>query len=119
MKGQYGNPNSISDFRRSNNAYGYDTNRVRVLDIEFYSTNEMVYEQRVDRRGNLIFGRAGFEDRNKIKDWLEFDIQKTQKYDIAMAAGYALIANKRIVNKQKSISGIDINSLFPKYKTNG
>lgn len=54
-----------------------------------------------------------------IKDWLEFDIQKTQKYDIAMAAGYALIANKRIVNKQKSISGIDINSLFPKYKTNG
>lgn len=68
MKGQYGNPNSISDFRRSNNAYGYDTNRVRVLDIEFYSTNEMVYEQRVDRRGNLIFGRAGFEDRNKVKD---------------------------------------------------
>ncbi len=68
LKGQYGNPNSISDFVRINHSYGYDTHRLNVLDIEFYSTNDLVYEQRIDRRGNQVFGRAGFEDRNKVKD---------------------------------------------------
>ncbi len=51
-----------------------------------------------------------------IKDWLEFNINDTQKFDAAMAAGYALIADKRLVSKQKSDTVLDLNKYFPKRK---
>lgn len=65
--GKYGNPkewpSSLSIYNK-----GYDTFRIRLLDIEFFSINEMVYEQRIDRRGNKVYARAKYEDRNKRKD---------------------------------------------------
>jgi hypothetical protein len=68
--GKYGNPkewpSSLSIYNK-----GYDRFNIRVLDIEFYSVNEMVYEQRTDRRGNQIYARAKYEDRNKRKDKFE------------------------------------------------
>jgi hypothetical protein len=39
-----------------------------------------------------------------IKDWLEYDPDDTQKFDMAMAAGYALIAANRIRLRIKTIS---------------
>lgn len=70
VTGKYGNsrewPTSLSVYNK-----GYDRFRIRVLDIEFYSVNEMVYEKRIDRRGNQIYARAKFEDRNKRKDKYE------------------------------------------------
>ena len=50
---------------------GYDKFKIRIMDIEFFSVNEMVYESRIDRRGNKIYARARFEDRNKKKDKFE------------------------------------------------
>lgn len=67
LRGEYGNPNSISDYY-INYTYGYDRYKVRVLDVEFYSVNDMVFEERVDRRGNLVFGRASYNDRNNKKE---------------------------------------------------
>jgi hypothetical protein len=68
--GKYGNPkewpSTLSIYNK-----GYDRFRIRVLDIEFFSVNEMVYEQRIDRRGNPIYARAGYEDKNKRKDKFE------------------------------------------------
>lgn len=68
--GKYGNskewPSSLSVYNK-----GYDRFKVRVLDMEFFSVNEMVYEKRVDRRGNLVYARAKYEDRNKRKDKYE------------------------------------------------
>jgi hypothetical protein len=68
--GKYGNPkewpSTLSIYNK-----GYDRFKIRVLDIEFFSVNEMVYEQRVDRRGNPIYARAGYEDKNKRKDKFE------------------------------------------------
>lgn len=65
--GKYGNPkewpSSLSIYNK-----GYDKFRIRLLDLEFFSVNELVYEQRVDRRGNKIYARARYEDRNKRKD---------------------------------------------------
>lgn len=52
-----------------------------------------------------------------LKDWLEFDITKTTKFDAAMSAGYTLIADKYILlkmNLQKRV--INANDLFKKYK---
>lgn len=68
--GKYGNPkewpSSLSIYNK-----GYDRFNIRVLDIEFFSVNEMVYEQRIDRRGNQIYARAKYEERNKRKDKFE------------------------------------------------
>lgn len=68
--GKYGNPR---EFNSSISVYnkGYDTFNIRILDLEFFSVNEMVYEQRIDRRGNKIYARAKFEERNKRKDKFE------------------------------------------------
>lgn len=65
--GKLGNPR---EFPTSNSIYnrGYDKFRIRLLDMEFFSVNEMVYESRVDRRGNKVYARAGYNDRNKRKD---------------------------------------------------
>lgn len=38
-----------------------------------------------------------------IQDWLEFDIGKTTKYDLSMAAGYTLIAAREKVYKRETI----------------
>ena len=68
--GKFGNPrewpSTLSIYNK-----GYDTFNVRVLDLEFFSVNELVYEQRIDRRGNKIYARAKYDDRNKRKDKFE------------------------------------------------
>lgn len=56
-------PSSLSVYNK-----GYDKFKIRVLDLEFFSVNEMVFEQRIDRRGNKIYARAKYEDRNKRKE---------------------------------------------------
>lgn len=68
--GLLGNP---TDFALSSSVYnrGYDKFKVRVLDLEFYSVNDMVYESRIDRRGNKIYAKAKPEDRNKKKEKFE------------------------------------------------
>ena len=53
-----------------------------------------------------------------LKDWLEFDITKTTKFDAAMAAGYTLIADKNILlrNEMAKNKTIDAKALFKKYR---
>jgi hypothetical protein len=51
-----------------------------------------------------------------IKDWLNFNLKDTQKFDAAMAAGYALIADKRILKNNNAEKLVDINSYFRKRK---
>jgi len=51
---------SYSDF--------WNRGKVEVLDLEIISTDELVREERVDRRGNVVFGKAGYEDYNNKKD---------------------------------------------------
>ena len=59
-------PSSLSVYNK-----GYDRFRIRILDIEFFSVNEMVYEKRIDRRGNKVYARGKYDDRNKRKDKYE------------------------------------------------
>jgi hypothetical protein len=51
---------SYSDF--------WNRGKVQVLDLEIISADELVREERVDRRGNTIFGRASYDDYNNKKD---------------------------------------------------
>jgi len=55
--------------------------------------------------------------KSLLTDWLEFDINNTTKYDAAMAAGYALIADQLIISKQKiKKEVVEIGKLFKSYK---
>jgi len=53
-----------------------------------------------------------------LKDWLEFDISKTTKFDAAMAAGYTLIGDKNILLKNYHVKGnlVEAKKLFKRYK---
>jgi hypothetical protein len=53
-----------------------------------------------------------------LKDWLEFDISKTTKFDAAMAAGYTLIADKNILlrNYQRKGNLVEAKKMFKKFK---
>ena len=46
----------------------YDDKKILVMELEFFSVDQMVHESRVDRRGNKRFGRAGYYARNKKKN---------------------------------------------------
>lgn len=54
-----------------------------------------------------------------IKDWKEFNINRTQKYDIAMASGYALIGAARVLRRfiqNKKINGGHTSDYFMKFR---
>lgn len=66
-------------------------------------------EEYVYNHANLIY----FEDL--IKDLLEFKVEKTTKFDAAMAFGYALMADKNTLYERKEIKA-SISDLFKKHQ---
>ena len=61
VRGKFGNPTQLP----SPIIYGSEYNdfNVDVLDLEFFTVNENVYEKRKDKRGNIQFGRTGYEKK--------------------------------------------------------
>jgi hypothetical protein len=55
----------------------YDDRKVLVLEMEFFSVDEMVHETRVDKRGNKRFGRAAYNHKNKKKNIFKRSSYKT------------------------------------------
>lgn len=51
-----------------------------------------------------------------IEDWLEFDIAKTQKYDLAMASLWCEIACANKLYRQEQSKVVEIDTLFKRYK---
>lgn len=54
--------------------------------------------------------------KDLIEQWLEFDMAKTTKYDVAMAAGYTLIADLRKMYKRQEGNSRPITDYIRKYK---
>jgi hypothetical protein len=54
--------------------------------------------------------------KDLVTDWLEFDISNTTKFDAAMAAGYALIADQVKLSKQDFSALRDVTTYFKKRK---
>jgi len=63
---QFGNPSRMP--RTNIYSRAYDDFKIRVLDIEFDSTNMMTYERSIDKRGNLQIARANINKAKKKKD---------------------------------------------------
>ena len=61
-----GNPSLLRNMN-SNENRNYDGFRVRVLDLEFYSVNSLVLEERINSKGNIVVGRAS-KVKNDKKD---------------------------------------------------
>lgn len=51
-----------------------------------------------------------------IQDWLEFDLTATTKFDAAMAAGYAFIADQVKIAKKDMSKVIEVKELFRSHK---
>lgn len=62
--GKIGNPGVLKDV---NNDYerNYDGFRVKVLDLEFFSTNSIILEERTNSKGNKVVGRAAKIKNNR------------------------------------------------------
>jgi hypothetical protein len=66
VAGKFGNPRFLPENGMVNR--GYDKWKIRILDMEFFSVNEDVYEQRVNRRGNKVFGLTNYGSKNNKKE---------------------------------------------------
>lgn len=54
--------------------------------------------------------------KDLIKEWLDFKIEDTTKFDLAMCAGYTLIAAREKIYKRAVDSGRDIKEYFKQHK---
>lgn len=54
--------------------------------------------------------------KSLIEDWLEFDLEETQKYDEAMAAGWTLVADMQIAFKATDGNTRQVTDYFRKKK---
>jgi len=63
---QYGKKNPLG---RKSNSYNKqsDNMRIKVLDIEFYSVNDIVLEERINTKGNKVVGRTDRPKKNTEK----------------------------------------------------
>lgn len=66
VAGKWSNPAMVG--RSTNYFKGYDKFKVKVLDIEFFSYNELNFESNVNRRGNIIFSNAPWDRENNVKN---------------------------------------------------
>jgi hypothetical protein len=66
VAGKWSNPAMVG--RSTNYFKSYDKNTVKVLDLQFYSYNELNFERNVNRRGNLMFNEVEWERKNNKKD---------------------------------------------------
>jgi hypothetical protein len=72
--GQFGNPNEIYTTTSSQYNRSYDKFKIRVMDIEFYSVNNLVYEKKISARGNKVYAPApetatnGFDENGNLID---------------------------------------------------
>ena len=62
---QFGNPSRMP--RTNIYSRAYDDCKIRVMDIEFDSTNMMTYERSFDKRGNQLIARANMNKAGKTK----------------------------------------------------
>lgn len=64
---QFEGKNSSTQIKHSEYAKNYDGQRIKVLDLEFFSVNDLVLEERINRKGNVVVGRTDREKKDTEK----------------------------------------------------
>ena len=106
----------------SNKKYykNYDDRKVLVLDLEFFSVDEMVHESRTDKRGNKRFGRAGYNSYNKKKKKFTRSSYKTVYkiswiVDSPFCFDYGLCNDMKIVKSKLMDTDLSYHLFAPDY----
>ncbi len=88
----------------SNKKYykNYDDRKIMVLDLEFFSVDQMVHETRVDKRGNKRFGRTSYHHKNKVKNKFTRSSYKTV-YKISWIIDSPYCFNFGLCNNMKRV----------------
>lgn len=66
VAGKWSSPSMVG--RSTNYFKGYDKFKVKVLDIEFLSYNDLNFESNVNRKGNAVFTNAPWDKENNVKN---------------------------------------------------
>ena len=66
----------------------YEDQKIKVLDLEFFSIDQMVHETRIDKRGNKKFGRAGYYDKSQKKKYYRSDYKVVYKISWIIDSNY-------------------------------
>ena len=66
LMGSYGNLSEPPGDTDDLNAW-YDTLKLRVLDAEFFSVNQLSHEKVIDKRGNLLIGNAYVDQKGRLR----------------------------------------------------
>lgn len=64
---KYEGKHTARQIKHSEYAKNYDGMRIKVLDLEFFSVNDLVLEERINRKGNVVVGRTDREKNNTEK----------------------------------------------------
>lgn len=105
VAGKWSNPAMIG--RSTNYFKSYDRQSVKVLDIQFFSYNELNFERNINRRGNVMFNEVEWDRRNNKKDkYLRKKIKVVYEIKWVVGTDYAYDFRlkkdmKRSVNPEK------------------
>lgn len=105
VAGKWSNPAMVG--RSTNYFKSYDRQSVKVLDLQFYSYNELNFERNVNRRGNTMFNEVDWDRRNNKKDkYLRKKIKVVYEIKWVVGTDYAYDFRlkkdmKRSVNPEK------------------
>jgi hypothetical protein len=75
------NKNGLRTNYPGGSLYNRDTDRfkVKVMDLEFYSYNTIVYRQRINEEGNLVYRKSKYENANE-PDMVDIEGNVTSKF---------------------------------------
>jgi hypothetical protein len=101
-QGKYGNP-------RYGSERDADRYKVKVLDMQWLSIDEYVYEERIDKRGNLQVGKAKYEAKGEKFKRKKFQMVYRAKYIIDTDKIYNWGLEEYQLRDYKSISKAKLN----------
>lgn len=85
---KYNNTSTMRDLNSNYNGI-YDGFRIKVLDLEFYSYNHIILEERVNSKGNKVVGRASkIKNSRKDKTYSKTDYKVVYKGKWVVGSDY-------------------------------
>jgi hypothetical protein len=80
-----------------------DKNKVRVLELEFFSTDEIVYDNRINKYGNPAFGKTDYAKKGK-KETLT--AKRVNVYKVKWIVGTEFVYDEGLASYQKRDKGL-------------
>jgi len=119
VRGKWGNPTVIPTPTLYSS--GYDDFHIDVMDLEFYSVNEAVYEKRINKRGNPVMSRTSYtkrgEDNGKEYKRIAYKVVYTTQWIIStdFQFNYGLATNMKRAKSNMTDVEMSYNFYAPEF----